>query len=136
MRYLFLPVLLLVLVIGGIFFGERVIESLVFHPVAGSEIQPERLGLQGEGVFLETEDGVRIHAFWLPVEKATQAILFLHGNGGNASFALPSASLFLRLGASVLVLDYRGYGLSEGVPTEEGVYRDAQAGLAYLMEVQ
>ena len=128
--------MVIVFVIGVIVFADPLIGSVLFRPVAGSPIQPEKLGLRGEGLFLQAEDGVRIHAFWLPVEGADKAILYLHGNGGNASLALPTASEFLRFGAGVLVLDYRGYGLSDGVPTEEGVYLDAQAGLAYLMDVQ
>jgi len=91
-------------------------------------------------VFLETEDGVRIHGFWLPAqddagtvdENASRAILFLHGNAGNASHRLPNAALLARLGAGVLLLDYRGYGRSEGDPTETGVYADARAGLDHL----
>ena len=135
-RLLFLPVLLLVLGLGVSLLGERLIGAMLFRPVSGSEIRPERLGLDGQDVFLETEDGVGIHGFWLPVEGADKALLFLHGNGGNASYALPSASRFLRFGVSVLVLDYRGYGLSEGTPTEAGLYLDAEAGLDYLVEVQ
>ncbi len=110
--------------------------AILFHPIRGAEIQPERLGLVGEGVFLEADDGIQIHAFWLPAERARVAILFLHGNAGNASYSLPISSYLVRLGASVLVLDYRGYGLSEGTPSEEGVYQDARAGLAYLTDVQ
>ncbi len=136
LRLLVLPLLLLMLVGGSVLLGERLFESMLFRPVTGAEIQPERLGIEGEDVFLQTEDGVRIHGFWLPVENAQKALLFLHGNGGNASFSLPRASQFLRFGVSVLVLDYRGYGLSEGVPTEVGVYQDAQAGLEYLVEVR
>ena len=62
-------------------------------------------------------------------------MLFLHGNAGNASHRLPNAALLARLGAQVLLLDYRGYGLSDGSPSEAGVYADARAGLAYIDEV-
>jgi len=137
MRRYFLAALAVVFLIAGIFFfGNSFFNAVLFHPIAGAQIQPERLGLVGEGVFLESEDGTQIHAFWLPVGNSDVAILFLHGNGGNASYALPGASYLVRLGASVLVLDYRGYGLSEGTPSEEGVYQDARAGLAYLTDVQ
>jgi hypothetical protein len=59
--------------------------------------------------------------------------LFLHGNAGNASHRLPNAARLSALGAHVLLLDYRGYGLSEGRPSERGVYVDARAALQYLM---
>jgi pimeloyl-ACP methyl ester carboxylesterase len=115
-------------------------DKLIFHPTPGVDATPEELGVPGEEVFLETEDGVRIHGFWLPaqdeagaiVEGASRAILFLHGNAGNASHRLPNAVYLARLGAGVLLLDYRGYGRSDGRPTEDGVYADARAGLARL----
>jgi pimeloyl-ACP methyl ester carboxylesterase len=108
------------------------VDRLLFHPTPGVDVTPEQLGVAGEEIFLETEDGVRIHGFWLPVEGATRAVLFLHGNAGNASHRLPNAVLLGRLGASVLLLDYRGYGRSEGRASEAGVYADARAGLAHL----
>ena len=105
---------------------------LIFQPSPGVDIAPERMGVSVEEVWLRTEDGVRIHAFWLPREGAEPALLFLHGNAGNASHRLPNAVALQRLGASVLLLDYRGYGRSEGTPSEAGVYADARAGLAWL----
>ena len=65
---------------------------------------------------------------------ADRALLFLHGNAGNASHRLPNAGELAALGADVLLLDYRGYGLSEGRPSEAGVYADARAALAHLVE--
>ena len=116
--------------------GGGVIDWLVnwnlFHPTPGVSLDPERAGIPAEEVYLETEDGVRIHAFHLPSPGARRAILFLHGNAGNASHRLPNAELLRRLGADVLLLDYRGYGRSEGSPDERGVYADARAALAHL----
>jgi len=115
---------------------NRFIDGMIFHPTAGADLRPEQVGLSGEDVFLETEDGVRIHAFWLPAPGSDRAVLFLHGNAGNASHRLPNAAYFVAMGASVLLLDYRGYGLSDGAPSEPGVYADARAGLAHLVEVR
>lgn len=110
-------------------FAERVI----FQPTPGVDLDPARLGIEATGLFLETTDGVRIHAFHLP-GGGSRALLFLHGNAGNASHRLPNAALLAQLGVDVLLLDYRGYGLSEGRPSEAGVYTDARAGLAHLQE--
>ena len=115
---------------------SRLVESMIFQPTAGAELRPEQVGLEGDDVFLETEDGVRIHGFWLPAPQATRALLFLHGNAGNASHRLPNAALLQRLGIHVLLLDYRGYGLSEGRASEAGVYADARAGLEHLVAVR
>ena len=111
---------------------SRLVDGMVFQPSPGVDLRPEQVGLRGEDVFLDTDDGVRIHAFWLPVEGATRALLFLHGNAGNASHRLPNAAELVALGTSVLLLDYRGYGLSEGRASESGVYADARAGLSHL----
>jgi pimeloyl-ACP methyl ester carboxylesterase len=110
------------------------VDRLVFHPTPGVDVTLEQVGAAGEELFLDTEDGVRIHAFLLPAEGATRALLFLHGNAGNASHRLPNAELLVRLGVTVLLVDYRGYGRSEGRPSERGVYADARAGLAYLVD--
>jgi pimeloyl-ACP methyl ester carboxylesterase len=113
---------------------DRIVESMIFYPARGVTVTPEQLGISGEVVFFDAEDGVRIHAFYLPAPGARRALLFLHGNAGNASHRLPNAAELVRLGCSVLVVDYRGYGLSEGSATEAGVYADARAGLSHLVE--
>ena len=123
----------ILLVAGSIAFGilyamlDSLVESVVFHPTPGADLSPETIGVVGEDVFLTTDDGVKIHAFYLPGTSAEgrpdRALLFLHGNAGNASHRLPLAADLMRLGCAVLVLDYRGYGLSEGRPSEQGSYR-------------
>ncbi len=61
-------------------------------------------------------------------------ILFFHGNGGNISHRLGSLEMFHRLGLSTFIIDYRGYGQSEGSPSEQGTYLDAEAAWRYLVE--
>jgi fermentation-respiration switch protein FrsA (DUF1100 family) len=130
------PVGLVALIgIGLLLFGQRIVESIIFQPSPGIEYPPARFGIDAEETWLTTEDGVRIHSFFLPAaQAASRAVLFLHGNAGNASHRLPNAALLAALGADVLLLDYRGYGASEGSPSEAGVYADARAGLAHLVE--
>lgn len=130
-----LPVILLAAVsaLGGSSLRQWIVDSLVFQPTRGVDLRPEELGIEGEEVYLETEDGVRIHGFYLPSPGATRALLFLHGNAGNASHRLPNAAQLAALGIHVLLLDYRGYGASEGSPSEAGAYADARAGLEHLV---
>ncbi len=110
-------------------------DSMVFHPTPGSYLRLEKLGLDGEEVWLQSEDGVRLHAFLVRApDPAGRAILFLHGNAGNASHRLPNAARLAELRADVLLLDYRGYGLSEGRPAEAGLYADARSALAWLRD--
>jgi hypothetical protein len=121
---------------------DRVVEGVIFQPTAGlSGSAPQGSGAQD--VFLTSADGVRVHAYWFPASSRSvdapaspRAILFLHGNAGNAFHRLPNAEKLARLGAGVLLLDYRGYGRSEGRPTEAGVLLDARAALEHLTEVR
>jgi fermentation-respiration switch protein FrsA (DUF1100 family) len=117
-----------------VFMWDWIVDRMIFYPEPGVDLRPEQLGVAGEDVRILTEDGVRIHAFFLPSPGASRAILFLHGNAGNASHRLPNAAALMQLGTHVLLLDYRGYGLSEGRPGEDGVYADARAGLAHVVE--
>ena len=118
-------------------FFQRIVESVLFQPSPGVDFTPGELGIAAEELRLQAEDGVRLHAFFLQGPPgSSRGILFLHGNAGNASHRLPNAAALRDLGAHVLLIDYRGYGLSEGRPSERGVYADARAGLAHLIEVQ
>jgi pimeloyl-ACP methyl ester carboxylesterase len=118
----------------SLFLLNRFVDRMIFYPTRGVDLTAEELGVRAEEVFLRTSDGVRIHAFYLPSSGATRALLFLHGNAGNASHRLPNAAELAKLGANVLLLDYRGYGRSDGSPNERGVYADARAGFAHLVE--
>jgi uncharacterized protein len=116
-------------------FGRWLAYQSMFHPYkypSGPWHVQEQVGAQD--VWLTGADGVKTHAWWVPREDAEFAILFLHGNAGNLSHrglhlrALPAA------GASVLALDYRGFGKSEGRPSEAGLYRDADAAFEWLIQ--
>ena len=107
----------------------------IYFPSRAHEATPAGLGIPSEEVRLTAEDGVRLHGWFLPVQGARWTVLLSHGNAGNISHRL-DRTLFLqtRLGASVLLYDYRGYGSSEGSPDEPGTYRDARAAYRYLVE--
>jgi fermentation-respiration switch protein FrsA (DUF1100 family) len=124
------------LLVAGIGMRGWIVDRMLFLPTPGIDLTPEQLGIEAEEVFLATEDGVRIHAFYVPAPGATRAILYLHGNAGNASHRLPIGAALAGLGAHVLLLDYRGYGRSEGRPDEAGVYADARAGLGHLVQAR
>jgi hypothetical protein len=87
-------------------------------------------------VALVTADGLKLHAWHVPAKDAAGTVLFCHGNAGNVSHRIETIAVLHKLGMNVLVFDYRGYGKSEGRPTEEGTYRDAEAAWAYLVETR
>ena len=94
---------------------------------------PTNAGMDYQDVSIETTDGVTLHG-WFIAGRSSQVLLFFHGNAGNISHRLDSIRLFQDLGLSVLIIDYRGYGQSEGQTTERGIYRDADAAWRYLIE--
>ena len=94
---------------------------------------PTNVGMDYQDVSIETTDGVTLHG-WFIAGRTSQVLLFFHGNAGNISHRLDSIRLFQDLGLSVLIIDYRGYGQSEGRTTERGIYRDADAAWRYLIE--
>lgn len=95
---------------------------------------PARIGLDFQSVEILTEDGIRLHGWFLPAGQPRGTLLFLHGNAGNISHRLESLEIFHRLDLSILIIDYRGYGRSEGTPSEQGLYQDAEAALRYLRQ--
>jgi fermentation-respiration switch protein FrsA (DUF1100 family) len=111
----------------------RFADRLIYFPTREHDGgTPARLGVAYEDVELRAADGVRLHAWFVPAPAAKRVLLFLHGNAGNISHRLEKLAVFNELGASVLLLDYRGYGRSEGTPDEAGTYRDAEAAYAWL----
>lgn len=103
-------------------------------PTRALTASPGDIGLPYENVWPRTADGVRLHGWYVPAESARATVLYFHGNAGNISQRLDSIRLFHDLGLSVLIFDYRGYGQSEGRPSETGTRRDALAVWSYLVE--
>ena len=108
------------------------------YPTRRIERTPEEVGLAYEEVELATEDGTRITGWFLAagcrIEQPPPpySLLFFHGNAGNVSHCLDKCRVFLDLGLDVLLIDYRGYGRSDGRPSENGTYQDARAAYDYL----
>jgi uncharacterized protein len=122
-----------VCVLGLVFVFQS---RLVFYPQIGREIMttPQAYGLPYEEVEIATEDGERLASWWVPATDARGTVLIFHGNAGNISHRVDYLLMFNRLGYSVLIFDYRGYGTSTGSPSEQGTYRDAAAAWRHLVE--
>ena len=125
---------LVLLVVGIRVFESRFIYFPPRYP-AGFE-PPEKYGLPVEEVWLAAEDGVRLHAWYLPNPTNSNVLLLFHGNASNLGYDLPRLQFFARLGVTLFEVDYRGYGKSEGSPDEAGLYRDADAAYRYLVETR
>ncbi len=107
--------------------------QMAFMPLPGIHVDPSRFRVPVEEVFIVTGDSVKIHGFYFSRKEADRVVIFFHGNYGNASQRLGSAKEIYDLHTNVLLIDYRGYGRSEGTPTEPGIYLDGQAAARYLI---
>ena len=95
---------------------------------------PDRLGLEWAEHWVETSDGVTLHGWMIgdPAEKPV--VVYSHGNAGNISGRVDIAGDIAKQGAAVFLYDYRGYGKSDGSPSEEGIYRDGEAVIHFLRD--
>lgn len=125
---------LILLVIGLIVLCIRYIETRgIFYPKKEIEVYPSALNLPYEDVYIKTEDGVRINGWFIPRANAKYTLLFFHGNAGNIEHRLDKLVMLREAGVNIFIIDYRGFGKSEGRLTEEGFYLDANAAYNYLV---
>lgn len=110
--------------------------GLFFHPLRPLLRTPDELGLAYRDVWFETDDGVRLHGWFLPaVGEAQGTLLFLHGNAENVSTHLGNVAWLPSQRINVLLFDYRGYGQSAGEPSLAGLHKDAEAALAAVFSL-
>lgn len=133
--------LILTLLIGYLIalIALRLFEShLIFFPNYPGRLEgdwhPRTLPV--EDVWLKAADGTKLHAWWIPNKDASFTFLAFHGNASNIANRAGVYEFLRDSPANVLALEYRGYGHSEGKPSESGMYLDAKAAHQYLVEVQ
>ena len=96
------------------------------------EFEFPRYVSQLEEVFITCGDGITINGLYAPGRESTPVVLIFHGNAGNITHRDVILQGFNQLGYSVLLIDYHGYGKSEGKPSEKNLYLDGKASLAWL----
>ncbi len=136
---------------------------MIYYPNRQIEQTPDGVGLKYDDVTLTTSDGLRINGWFLPAavpnafgtkaglpatssavasakeglpasaSAAKLTVLLFHGNAGNISHRFEKLAVLRSLGVDTFIIDYRGYGRSEGKPDEQGTYRDARAAYDYLV---
>ncbi|KAI3724794.1 hypothetical protein L1987_64561 [Smallanthus sonchifolius] len=138
---------LLIYGVGGIVVAGMALlvafqEKLVYVPVLPGltksyPITPARLRLIFEDVWLTSSDGVRLHSWLIKFSPDCRGptILFFQENAGNIAHRLEMVRIMLqKLHCNVFMLSYRGYGASDGYPSQQGITRDAQAALDHLSQ--
>jgi len=110
-------------------------QFFVYHPTPWIDRDWARVsGLPLEEVWFQAEDGPRLFGWYVEARGAGAVLLWCHGNAGNIIHRLENLVELYRLGLSVFIFDYRGYGRSSGTPSEEGLYADALAAYLYVTE--
>ncbi len=108
--------------------------KMVFIPVTQME-QPNNYGLHDTAeITLQTADNLDIIAWYTKAKHSEPTLLYLHGNAGNLGDRTEKLEIILKTGMGLLAVSYRGYGASQGSPTEEGLYADARAAIKWLGE--
>ena len=126
-------VLLLICLIFVFVYLKYFEKKCIYYPIAGIERTPGDVGLQYEDVSFNADDGLKLNGWFVPAEGARATILYCHGNAGNISHRIEIIKILNSLKLDIFIFDYRGYGRSEGSPSEEGLYRDARAAYDYLV---
>jgi len=117
--------------------------KFVYDPIKELPYNPAELGLDFEQVTFRTGDRLNLHGWFVPATakplgeagpapNAEFTVLYCHGNGGNMMFFLDTVNLLNSLGVNCFVFDYRGYGSSQGTPSENGTYLDVRAAYRWL----
>lgn len=114
---------------------KPLVNFFAFHPDNSYILPHEALPPDTEEIFFEAEDGVRIQALKLLNRSSDIITIFFHGNYGNLYHRLSEYQLLRSLGTSVFAVSYRGYGKSQGSPSEAGIYRDGKAAFDYVTGV-
>ena len=110
------------------------LNSLLYFPTGQIISTPQTAGLEYRHLWLETDDGERVHGWWITARAEPLGhVLLCHGNAGNIGDRVLHASLLSAAGYDVLLFDYRGYGRSTGTPSERGTYLDARAALGWML---
>jgi len=131
-RFVLVGVVLLVIAYGLLRLAAN---SAVYYPLRYPDGWWDRQADVGAAeVWLTTRDGVKLNAWWVAPPNSRISTVFFHGNGGNLTHRLDHMRAIAAAGSALLMLDYRGYGKSEGKPSESGLYADADTAYQWLVD--
>ncbi|WP_419186008.1 alpha/beta hydrolase [Rohdeia mirabilis] len=136
----------LILLVGLVHGGLCVLvfavqDDLLFHPGPPPRTTPAAAGLTFEDVWLDVAEGERVHGWWIPpIGPASAAprgaVVYCHGNAGSIGERIWVAQDLAQRGLAVLLFDYRGFGSSDGRPSESALRVDARAAYDHVREVR
>ncbi|MBF0523027.1 MAG: alpha/beta hydrolase [Candidatus Omnitrophica bacterium] len=124
---------IIIFILLAIFYVRFVEEKAVFYPSKFLEATPRMAGLDFEDIYFKTQDGLTLNGWFIKFSSTAPTVIFFHGNAGNISHRIEKISLLRNVRVNIFLIDYRGYGNSQGRPSEKGVYEDAAAAYDYLL---
>ncbi len=130
--YILVPGVIMYSLITAYFFFFQ--SSFIYFPYKDIHTTPIQAGMKYKEVDFISKDNKKLNGWFIPADDPKGVLLFCHGNAGNISHRMESIRIFHEMGLSVFIFDYRGYGKSEGVPSERGTYLDAEAAWTYLRQ--
>lgn len=112
--------------------------KMIFYPTAEFVVTPEEIGVEAEDVYIPVAINEKIHGWYFlspdsAGPRSDLVFLFFHGNGGNISHRFATVSALTEMGLNLFMIDYRGYGKSDGDASEENMYDDATAAYHWLI---
>lgn len=111
-------------------------DRIIYHPYKYPEgiWNPSSFNVKVEDVFFQAKDGTNLHGWYIPSANAQATLLWFHGNAGNLTHRLENIQQLQPLNLNIFIFDYRGYGKSEGKPSEVGIYQDSRAAYDFLIQ--
>lgn len=110
---------------------DEIINVMAFHPDTKNVLSVDRLPSGVEEQFISSGDNFKIQSYYLPFKDSDRLLIYFHGNAGNIGHRVYDLMKIRSMGVNVLGISYRGYGKSDGKPSEDGIYADARAALKY-----
>lgn len=129
-----------ILIISLIFFAFLLIylkyyeKKGIYFPIKEIKNTPSNINLEYENIYFTTKDKVKLNGWFIKAENPKATFLYCHGNAGNISHRLGVIEILNKLNLNVFIFDYRGYGRSQGFPSESGLYKDCEAAYDYLIK--
>lgn len=111
---------------------KPLINRLAFVPSREDINTPLPSGFEEK--FIITEDNIKIHTIYIPNKTSKRIIIYFHGNAGNIYHRFETLQMLSKLNINILGISYRGYGKSEGKPSEEGIYKDGKSAINYVLK--
>ncbi|MEX2650102.1 MAG: alpha/beta hydrolase [Alphaproteobacteria bacterium] len=119
-----------VVLLGGLYLAQR---RLIYYPDAEVPDRARAGATMMEDVRLATADGLDLLAWYAPARRGKPTVVVFHGNAGDIGHRFDKFRFLIDAGHGLLLVEYRGYGGNPGSPTEQGLYADADAALAFLV---